>query len=141
MCVYEQFLNNSNSLLSPGPIATCVSGRHLRAHQVPRVHISNGPLSSSRPKNDKYQSIAYVLWFYIVVFFRLDNIELDAQVPATFPSSQSQRHHQVAVLNFPHIRVQRNRVHSRHRVPKRKGKQTTHFILYYIHIGVTRSLN
>lgn len=56
------------------------------------------------------------------VYLYIDNIKLDAQVPATFPSSQSQRHHQVTVLDFPHVRVQRNRVHSRDGVPKRKGR-------------------
>lgn len=77
-----EVFNNSNSLLSP-------ANRHLcPAHQVSHI----------------YQTAPFVLawlvtkiinYLYSVFFLVLstDHTELNAQVPAPFPSSQSQRHH------------------------------------------------
>jgi len=95
------------------PIGTCVP-----THQVPRTYISNGPFRTRCvAARCKYNKLSIMCLF----FLSLDHIELDAQIPAPFPSSQSQRHHQIAVLNFPYVRVQGNRVHRRNGISKRKG--------------------
>jgi len=97
-------------------IGTCVP-----THQVPLTYISNGPFRTRCVACFKCNKLSILCLFFLSVPLSLDHIELDAQIPAPFPSSQSQRHHQVAVLNFPHVRVQGNRVHRRDGVSKRKG--------------------
>lgn len=69
-----------------------------------------------------------VLFFYLVS----DNPKLDAQIPTKISSSTSQRHPKTALLNIQNLRFQRNRIHSCHRLPKRKGKNHKSTLLYFI---------
>lgn len=142
-------VNNSKGLLSPGPIATPVSGRYAAPHHqvrsarhdtTPTTTVYQTGLPSPWPPSPRITKtiniVCLLMGFFLFsplfhssrspsfplfFFATLDHIELDAQVPAPVPSSQSQRHHQTAVLDFPHVRVQRNRVHRRDGLPKRKG--------------------
>lgn len=58
--------------------------------------------------------------------FPADDSQLNAQVPATIPHCQGQRHPQVAMESIQDICLQRDRVHRRHSLPERKGKNMFH---------------
>jgi len=50
-----------------------------------------------------------------------DDSELDAEVPASLSPRARLRHHQPALQYVQDVRLPRNGVHCRHRVPERKG--------------------
>lgn len=56
------------------------------------------------------------------LFMLSDDIELHAQVPAEVSPGASERDRAAALLDLPELRVQGDRIHRSHGVPKRKGK-------------------
>jgi len=120
---YTRVFNNSNSLLS-------LANRHLCPDTSGALHVYiNRPLRVHLVSRIS-KIINYLYWIFSLF---LDHIEFDAQIPASFPSSQSQRHHQVTVLNFPYLRVQGNRVYRCYGISKRKGNDSF-FMVYYLRI-------
>lgn len=60
-----------------------------------------------------------------------DDPELNAQVPTEVSPSTCQRHPETALFDVQDLRLQRDRVHSGHRLPERKGEHCLHT---YTHI-------
>lgn len=56
------------------------------------------------------------------LFLVADDPELDAQVPAQVSPREGERHPEAALLDVQNVRLQRDGVHSGHRLPERKGE-------------------
>lgn len=76
------------------------------------------------PPATTLRSVNVIISGFQLFSFVSDDIELDAQVSTQVPSSEGERHSQVALFDVSNLRFQGNRIYCRYCLPKRKGKYT-----------------